>query len=223
MKRCSMCAEYKSYNEFSKSAIIKDGYQGYCKECAKQYRDAKGLNKGVGRGRPRQVTRVCTRCNLEKNVTEFKGYYFCKACTQPRGSQRKYTEEEIQKRRKESSKRSYEKNHHNWTKKKPTREQRAKYARNYRSGENGHAVEKSIKHRRRSRKKASGSFTAKEWRALLIQYNNTCLCCKRTDVKLTPDHIKPLALGGSNTIDNIQPLCLECNVNKGATEVDYRI
>ena len=31
------------------------------------------------------------------------------------------------------------------------------------------------------------------------------------------DHIKPIAKGGKTTIDNLQTLCHDCNVKKGAT------
>lgn len=67
-------------------------------------------------------------------------------------------------------------------------------------------------------------FTAEEWIALCHEYNHTCLCCKRRapDIQLTPDHVVPLALGGTNGISNIQPLCLDCNRRKNARYVDYR-
>lgn len=36
-------------------------------------------------------------------------------------------------------------------------------------------------------------------------------------MEITIDHIKPKSLGGKNTIENYQTMCLECNVNKGNT------
>jgi len=71
---------------------------------------------------------------------------------------------------------------------------------------------------------AGGKFTAKEWLAIKAKYGFKCLKCGKSEneVKLTPDHVVPLALGGSNTIDNIQPLCWGCNAGKQARIADYR-
>lgn len=77
--------------------------------------------------------------------------------------------------------------------------------------------------RRRTRKtKAGGSYTADEWNQLVAHYGGRCLCCGRTDVKLTVDHIVPIAKGGTSNIDNIQPLCGSCNSSKRDKAVDYR-
>ncbi|MGH3145755.1 MAG: HNH endonuclease [Rubrobacter sp.] len=51
----------------------------------------------------------------------------------------------------------------------------------------------------------------------------TCLCCGSSDKPLTPDHVVPLSLGGSNLIANIQPLCRSCNARKNVKVVDYRL
>jgi 5-methylcytosine-specific restriction endonuclease McrA len=69
-----------------------------------------------------------------------------------------------------------------------------------------------------------GTVTVKEWLGLKEKYNNTCLRCGRSEpeIKMTPDHVKPLSKGGSNSIDNIQPLCFSCNSSKQAKHIDYR-
>lgn len=71
---------------------------------------------------------------------------------------------------------------------------------------------------------AGGSYTADEWEALKHKYGCKCLLCGRAEpeVKITPDHVIPLASGGSNTIDNIQPLCWSCNARKQNRIADYR-
>lgn len=65
------------------------------------------------------------------------------------------------------------------------------------------------------------SFTATEWRALCKEYGNRCLRCGY-NLPLTADHVIPVSRGGSNTIDNIQPLCQPCNSLKGDRSIDYR-
>lgn len=34
-------------------------------------------------------------------------------------------------------------------------------------------------------------------------------------IKMTIDHIFPRSKGGSNRLDNLQPMCYDCNVEKG--------
>lgn len=77
--------------------------------------------------------------------------------------------------------------------------------------------------RRRARKKGNGgNITTQEWKFILDKYAHKCLRCGKSDVKLTMDHIKPLALGGTNTIDNVQPLCVSCNSWKSTKYIDFR-
>jgi len=71
-----------------------------------------------------------------------------------------------------------------------------------------------LKARRYAREKgAIGSHSLIEWNALKIAYNNKCANC-RLELKLTKDHITPLSKGGSDFIENIQPLCKSCNSKK---------
>lgn len=78
--------------------------------------------------------------------------------------------------------------------------------------------------RRAMRKNAGGSFTRQEWLDLLAVCGHTCLKCgrKEPDIKLTVDHVVPLVKGGSGYIENIQPLCLTCNLRKHDKVADFR-
>jgi len=69
--------------------------------------------------------------------------------------------------------------------------------------------------------KNGGFFTKEEWIFLKKKYDNKCLACGR-EAELTPDHIIPLAKGGTSFIHNIQPLCRSCNCSKRAEIIDYR-
>ncbi|MCC6591602.1 MAG: HNH endonuclease [Bryobacterales bacterium] len=82
--------------------------------------------------------------------------------------------------------------------------------------------------RKRAIRRAHGSHTADEFRALVHFYGSRCLCCGRpngapqSDQEIVRDHIVPISKGGSNGIDNIQPLCRACNSSKSDRAIDYR-
>ena len=97
--------------------------------------------------------------------------------------------------------------------------------------------ERNRKHQRDSararfaRERGGGGWAPAQWRTLLAEYGNICVCCHtpesllRTGLILVPDHIRPLAKGGTNTLDNLQPLCHGkggCNIRKGVQWIDYR-
>jgi 5-methylcytosine-specific restriction endonuclease McrA len=81
------------------------------------------------------------------------------------------------------------------------------------------------RNRRKSEKIQSRQYIAKNYDSLFVQVGRRdgfhCANCQlTTDLQL--DHVKPLALGGTNDTFNLQLLCAACNMSKGATEVDYR-
>jgi len=92
----------------------------------------------------------------------------------------------------------------------------------YAHSEKGRQNERNKEHRRRSILDKLESFTLEEWNTLLEKYNHICLSCRRIGMKLTADHVIPISKGGTNTIDNIQPLCRSCNSKKKDKHIDYR-
>lgn len=68
------------------------------------------------------------------------------------------------------------------------------------------------------RKGAVGEHSLLEWNRLCELFGNKCLSCG-LKVKLTKDHIVPLSKGGTDYIENIQPLCISCNSKKGNREI----
>lgn len=80
----------------------------------------------------------------------------------------------------------------------------------------------TINRARASRKiNAPGSHTTDQWLLLCQWFGNRCVCCGVSG-NLTADHVVPLSKGGSNDIDNLQPLCGLCNSRKYTRSVDYR-
>ena len=69
-----------------------------------------------------------------------------------------------------------------------------------------------------ARKKAT--HTKNEWECLKSFFS----CCPRCggDGEPVKDHIVPIYQGGSDGIENIQPLCRKCNSQKGRETTDYR-
>lgn len=60
-----------------------------------------------------------------------------------------------------------------------------------------------------------------EWKEVLAAYGKKCLCCG-TAKDITVDHIIPVSEDGSDTQDNVQPLCRSCNSSKKRKRTDYR-
>lgn len=110
-----------------------------------------------------------------------------------------------------------------WVKEKLSKARSGKGNSNWKGGQTKEErnFQKNQWHRRR--RLAEGTHTFKEWQELKSKHNNTCLCCgeKEPDIALTIDHIIPLSKGGTDYIDNIQPLCKSCNCKKHTGTTDY--
>ena len=62
----------------------------------------------------------------------------------------------------------------------------------------------------------NGLHTGAEWQELKLRYGNKCAYCGTPEsiAPLTKDHVYPVSKGGTDFINNIQPLCKRCNSRK---------
>jgi 5-methylcytosine-specific restriction endonuclease McrA len=207
-KRCPDCGLTKCYGEFHRNRRAKTGLTVYCKVCdnarTKAYEEA---NPEKRRRQNASSHRKYYEANRE-NIIERNEAYRREHFERNRFWQKNYTERhpEVREAYRQANREKLSEQEKTWRQANP--EKCATYFEN----------------RRTRKKQASGSFSSQEWKALKIHYDYTCLRCGRQEpeIRLTADHVVPLAKGGSNFIDNIQPLCRFCNTSKGVKIIDYR-
>jgi len=69
--------------------------------------------------------------------------------------------------------------------------------------------------------RAIATHTPEQWAEVLAETAPFCVRCSRTATHRDKDHVVPLYQGGSDGIDNLQPLCARCNAEKGPENVNW--
>jgi hypothetical protein len=77
-------------------------------------------------------------------------------------------------------------------------------------------IRKIAMRNRRARKQGASEtdLTIDDWNAILDVYDHRCAYCRHFDKPLTQDHVLALANGGTHSVDNIVPACINCNSSK---------
>lgn len=182
------------------------------------------------------VSRICSKCGINKPIGEFNKNHRkregfennCNECL--RSYTRKYkkdNKESVNAFNREYNRKNPEvkrESDRKWIERGDNRQKKNAADKEYRKSHPASREYNAINlARRRARlRNAVGKVSAREWRDILNFYDNTCLSCGRNDIKLTLDHIVPLISGGSNSVDNVQPLCGSCNSRKSRKTIDYR-
>lgn len=232
-KRCSVCNQDRPVSAYGKMSKARDGLRPECKECRKKaskdyyWRDPelqrhkllerRKQNPNYMRRYSREPTR-CAACGAIKTISDFGADRrrksglnpYCKTCLQAKRAGKVTATKERGQRWYLKQQGLTKERARQWAKANP--ERRTQVSRRHASK------------RRAWKRNSPGEYTLAEWTALCERYDFHCLRCKRRapDIDLTADHVLPLSKGGSNLIDNIQPLCLHCNLSKNARHIDYR-
>ena len=200
MKTCKKCTQDKPIDSFTVDVRYKDGRYPWCFECRRAWRDAR-------KDRQRELHANWRAQNNDHVRAESIAYYH------------EHRDQELIKRR---ARLKYRWHNDPAYRARKNREKLAFYHSNPENNRKRKLWSLAHVHRRRARIKGlKDHFKPAEWRALCKQYDHRCLCCGEQK-PLSPDHVIPISSGGSNAIDNIQPLCLECNLRKNAKTIDYR-
>lgn len=77
--------------------------------------------------------------------------------------------------------------------------------------------------RKKRIREQGGHHSIGEWETLKAQYDWICLGCgkREPEIRLTRDHIVPISRGGTDNIENIQPLCKPCNSKKNTRLIKF--
>jgi 5-methylcytosine-specific restriction endonuclease McrA len=200
LKTCKKCAQDKPIDSFTVDVRYKDGRYPWCFECRKAWREAR-------KDRQKELLTNWRAQNRDYASAQSLAYYH------------EHRDEELIKRRAKLKDRWHNDPVYRSRK---NREKLEHYRNNPEAANKRKTWRAAHSHKRRALIKGTNTrYTGAEFRALCDRYGNRCLCCGATK-PLTPDHVVPISCGGSNAIDNIQPLCLECNVRKSAKTIDYR-
>lgn len=177
--------------------------------------------------------KTCPMCKITKEFSEFhrsskapdgcQGH--CKECkrvlgrgyekTRSKETRHKYGQSEWLKRKNDPE---YLDRHREWMELNSERVKET--AKRYRE-KNKIALLYTRSNQRCKEKGAMGTLTMKDWEDVLMLTNYMCIACEENSAN-SIDHVVPISRGGSNTKENIQPMCLRCNLKKGSRIVDFR-
>lgn len=205
-KICIKCGIEKPTTKFFKKSSAKDGFQGSCKQCFKKYY-LDWLAKNY------------------ENVSAKKAAYYLsnkdKIKARAAANPEKIKAQRAAYRIKNREKRNAETRAWRAANPEKIKAQRISYKEanpQYRASYRANHLEQHRIHeqnRRARKREVGGELSAGLTKKLFTLQRGKCACCKQPlgkDYHL--DHIMPLALGGTNTDDNMQLLRASCNLQK---------
>lgn len=104
--------------------------------------------------------------------------------------------------------------HNPWAAGAEGRSERARAAAAKKWGSDLASANRAKRSERLSEARRKGTHTKEEWTALVNVCGNKCLRCSAPSPEIVKDHILAIVHGGSDSIENLQPLCRSCNAAK---------
>lgn len=225
MKTCTRCNNRRPSDEFYKSPNNSDGLRTWCKTCLADYHIER---YAIKKDHINAVNRKYRVENADK----------VKRADRERARQRYADDPEKHKRAVREYNLHHPEKHRDYARAyraagKVNKEKMREYQRAYRERHRDEIAQRHRVHVEANREKirmrmsnvkaqrrmAEGKVTTKEWKAILLFYGNSCGLCRvsASELPMTVDHFIPLSKDGTNTWDNVWPLCMPCNVRKHAT------
>lgn len=198
VKTCTKCGETKQLEAYGSHRGRKDGLSSRCKVCtnsdAKRFREVNAERISERRRGRRQEWRKARYAAIKDHELSYYKNYRAANLEKQRERSRKWYHE---------NKERAQRTHREWAQANPEKP-------------------RAREHRRRARLlNAEGSYTVEQWVALRAWFGDVCLACGSKE-DITIDHVVPLCKGGTNSIENLQPLCKSCNSRKRTLIKDYR-
>ena len=202
VKKCTKCLKVKQLDKFAKNARNKtDGRQPKCKECNKAYYLA---------NQERVKSRVA-KDYLENHEAKLERRR--KLALRPEAKEKKALQDKAYYL---NNKETISEYHKEWSK--LNRVRLNEIWRSWYHNNLDHARRQSLansnKRRHRARQNGNNTLTLKQIETLFDR-QPYCEYCKKSEVKLTLDHIVPISKGGQNCISNVTIACEYCNFSKG--------
>jgi len=216
MKTCPSCKEVLPLDSFSRHKSTRDGLCSTCKNCSRQrsilwysLNREKAISRAVAWNKTNQERRseIMKKWNAGHidQMRELRAAYVRNNPLKVKLKNERWRK--LNKTRDKLNKTS-------WAKVNPDK---VKQARDEWRVKNPHRWMVDT-HARRARTR--GRFTQRRVSQLKQDQSGKCVYCPTPLDKFHIDHIMPLALGGSNTDDNIQLLCPKCNLRKHSKHPD---
>lgn len=231
MRLCKRCGEMKSRDEFYKDKTNVSGYHHYCKVCTDSSRKTRREKAKKPKSILPEGHKHCPGCKRVLPLEKFS-YLKTRRCykTRCKDCDREYKKthrdqvnaaerKRLSDPETKAARLAYRKE---WRKKPEVRAKEIEYRKTHPTKRVKRVRELVEKPTLPLETMPDEHFTSTQWRKLLDLCNWSCVLCG-SQFELSRDHIIPQSWGGSDKIENIQPLCRKHNMQKNdCYAVDYR-